>query len=979
MTSSLAVPAQVDALEVRVVGTTASSLRDQRFALTRGFPHTFDILPGAAEHESVQITIVARRGGSENVRVLRRVVRAAFVSGTVQDVSVELSPDCIDVECPEGIDCVLGTCERPIERCEDASQCDDGIDCTVDRCEDMICRHDVDSSICEVGTTCDPIDGCPGRACLDDVTCDDGAACNGEERCVDGRCAPGTAIDCDDRDECTTDRCQNELNGECAHVTRDADADGHGDALCPAIGGASADDCNDSNVMVFPGSPETCNGLDDDCDQQCDQEFECCRGETRTCSTACGTVGVETCTSECGWSECTAPAEACNAVDDDCDGSTDEDFGCVPGETDSCRTLCGSTGQWACSASCTWGPECAPPVETCNGVDDDCDAVADDGFNCARGSDRACTTSCGTPGREACLDGCGAYGACVAIEGCNGVDDDCDSRVDETVECAVAATERCTTTCGSQGTRRCDASCRWESCEPPAEICNGEDEDCDGAPDDGFTCVPGSTRTCATNCGTTGVSTCTNGCEWGACTPPPEVCNGRDDNCTGGCDETSMCCAGSTVTCETTCGSTGTYACSGTCTPGACIPPAETCNGLDDDCDGTCDNGSTCCAGRVGTCVTSCGSSGTRVCSATCGWPSSCTPPSEICNGQDDDCDGVADDGFGCIAGTTAACTTSCGTAGTRSCGATCTLSATCTPPGETCNGFDDNCDGVADDGCSGCVACSGATSVTGPGGRYSLTLSGSGSHTGSCGSTGGPERTLTLTLGSASDVFITTHAALGVNTTIYVRRCACGGTEVSCNDDADGLPTSMLHLTNLAAGTYQLFVDTPAGTTATVPVDIYVSPVGTESDRCGNPTFVPLGSSTRGTTVGFTHNYDLHYADGSDCPYAGSGNGPDRVFYFVVPSPQTLTVSGYNSETDFDAVIYLRSICENPTPEQTATNQLACADDVGTPPDGTWGGCAWQRPTLTRTFQPGLYYVFVDSGQLASCQSGPFRLDVGP
>lgn len=52
------------------------------------------------------------------------------------------------------------------------------------------------------------------------------------------------------------------------------------------------------------------------------------------------------------------------------------------------------------------------------------------------------------------------------------------------------------------------------------------------------------------------------------------------------------------------------------------------------------------------TCATACGSVGSRTCGETCGW-SSCAPPQESCNGQDDDCDGLTDDGLsGCAPAT---------------------------------------------------------------------------------------------------------------------------------------------------------------------------------------------------------------------------------------------------------------------------------------------------------------------------------------
>lgn len=48
---------------------------------------------------------------------------------------------------------------------------------------------------------------------------------------------------------------------------RDADGDGHGDALC---GAAPGDDCDDTHKTVYPGAPELCDGLDNDCNGKFD-------------------------------------------------------------------------------------------------------------------------------------------------------------------------------------------------------------------------------------------------------------------------------------------------------------------------------------------------------------------------------------------------------------------------------------------------------------------------------------------------------------------------------------------------------------------------------------------------------------------------------------------------------------------------------------------------------------------------------------
>jgi hypothetical protein len=79
--------------------------------------------------------------------------------------------------------------------------------------------------------------------------------------------------------------------------------------------------------------------------------------------------------------------------------------------------------------------------------------------------------------------------------------------------------------------------------------------------------------------------------------PPPEICNGRDDDGDGACDEGSACCAGSFVPCDAECGVTGWRRCTSDCRVAAeetCQPPTESCNGRDDDCDGEIDEAAEC-------------------------------------------------------------------------------------------------------------------------------------------------------------------------------------------------------------------------------------------------------------------------------------------------------------------------------------------------------------------------------------------------
>jgi hypothetical protein len=158
---------------------------------------------------------------------------------------------------------------------------------------------------------------------------------------------------------------------------------------------------------------------------------------------------------------------------------------------------------------------------------------------------------------------------------------------------------------------------------PPGETCNGVDDDCDAAPDDGFACVQDAELgSCTTTCGSAGTMFCDDACAGDVCVPPVETCNGLDDDCDAAADEGFPCVAGEALgTCTTTCSSAGTVSCTSSCAVGACTPPAETCNGVDDDCDAACDDGFACCAGATTDCGILGAGTGTAVCASDCaGW-----------------------------------------------------------------------------------------------------------------------------------------------------------------------------------------------------------------------------------------------------------------------------------------------------------------------------------------------------------------------
>ena len=280
-------------------------------------------------------------------------------------------------------------------------------------------------------------------------------------------------------------------------------------------------------------------------------------------------------------------------------------------------------------------------VEHCNNVDDNCNNVIDEGYD----KGMPCTAGVG-----ACLR------TGTKICGCNPGDASCDP------------------TLGVVGRGPLYTICSATPGAPSTEICNGLDDDCNGVIDD----VPGGCPTC---------------------TPQPEVCNGLDDDCDGIIDNPNKIfpCPSGTGSCPPPCGLNV-----GQCTPGtlACVggnyvcqggtgPSTEVCDGRDNDCDGVIDGISRACypAGTPG-CNLATGMCqgicllGTQTCPrlnqpASSNSFGACmgavTPQTEICNGLDDDCNGIVDDVPG-----------GCGNS--------------CIPMPEICNGRDDNCNGIVDD-----------------------------------------------------------------------------------------------------------------------------------------------------------------------------------------------------------------------------------------------------------------------------------------
>jgi hypothetical protein len=377
-------------------------------------------------------------------------------------------------------------------------------------------------------------DDCDGLSDCLDTDCCTSAACAGGDAdgddvaalcdCNDGNAAvyPGAPQLCDG------------INNNCsapgwpAVPANEADVDGDTVRVC---GG----DCDDGNPQRYPGNPEACDGIDNDCVggvpvSEADADVDGFRGCAGDCDDA-------------NPNRFPGNTEVCDGLDNDCAGGLPASE--LDGDADGVR---------GCGGDCDDGnPERYPGhAEACDGLDNDC-----------LGGVPANESDADTDGVRVCGGDCDdadplAYPG--RPETCDGIDNDCVGGVPGTESDA-----------DGDGYRPCHGDCDDLNSQVnpgQAEICDGSDNDCvDGVPPEEADLDHDGCRICGGDCDDTDPSRYREA---------PEICDGLDNDCADGvpADEADAD-ADSFRLCDDDCDDSN---------PARFPGNPEICDGLDNDC-----------------------------------------------------------------------------------------------------------------------------------------------------------------------------------------------------------------------------------------------------------------------------------------------------------------------------------------------------------------------------------------------------------